>query len=154
MNFDEHDDVAEQARAWVVRLASGGMSAAELAGLRAWLAASPAHGEAFAAARELWQRLGPLEATFARLERSDAAAAPAARPRHSQPRHSRPRHSLRRYAVRRSTLVPAALALAACLLLAVFAPQITTRLQADYVSGSDCVLVGALDDGSRVTRDR
>jgi len=50
--------------------------------------------------------------------------------------------------------VPAALALAACLLLAVFAPQITTRLQADYVSGSDSVLVVALDDGSRVTLDR
>jgi transmembrane sensor len=150
MDFDEHDDVAERARAWVVRLASGGMSADELAALKTWLAAAPAHGEAFAAARALWQGLGPLEATFARLEPGDRLAAPAV-PNAPKARSGR---AWRRGSLCRRALLPAAVALAVCLLLAVFAPQVATRLQADYVSGSDGVLVVALSDGSRVTLDR
>ena len=57
-----------QARAWVVRLASGDMTATELAALKAWLADSERHWQAFAEARALWQDLEALEPAFAAAE--------------------------------------------------------------------------------------
>ena len=144
MTAEQDTDVAEQARAWVVRLASGEMTQSELAGLKDWCGRSPGHAAAFAEARALWQRLGPLAATFDNLENAEAAAGPAACPPAARPRRVR----------RRRVAVSAALALAACLLLALFGPDVMRRLQADYVSGADSLRVVSLADGSRVTLDR
>lgn len=59
-----------QARAFVVRLASGGMSEAELDELKAWRAASPEHERAFAYEPAFWQHLQAVEpARPARLSR-------------------------------------------------------------------------------------
>jgi transmembrane sensor len=136
MTFDERDDVAEQARAWVVRLASGAMTESERAALQAWLAESEAHARAFETERTFWQRLGPLQETFERLERAEAAP-------------PRPQ----RFRVGRAVLA-GALALAACLLLLAFAPQLAIGLKADHMSGGDAVLAVTLPDGSRVILDR
>lgn len=136
MTFQEQDDIAEQARAWVVRLASGEMDDRARAELRAWLTNSEAHARAFEAERTFWQRLDPLQVTFERLERAEAAAP---RPR----RFRGPR-----------VAAAAALALAACLLLLVFAPQLAIFLNADHASGGAAVLAVDLPDGSRVTLDR
>ncbi|GAB4354922.1 MAG: FecR family protein [Kiloniellaceae bacterium] len=140
MTAEENNDIAERARAWVVRLASGEMTDSELADFKAWLGAAPAHHAAFVDARALWQRLAPLQTAFERLERAETAR-PAEM---TLPVARRSRHR---------AVAAAALALAACALLAVFAPQIATRLEADYASGN-AVRVVALADGSRVTLDR
>lgn len=138
MTFEEQDVIAEQARAWVVRLASGAMADSERAALRAWLAESEVHARAFEVERAFWQRLGPLQETFERLEPTEAAP---------------PRARARRFRGPR-TAVAAAFALAACLLLLVFAPQLAIVLKADHVSGGEAVLALTLPDGSRVTLDR
>ena len=141
MTAEKNNDVAEQARVWVVRLASGEMTDSELADLKVWLGRAPAHGAAFAEARTLWQRLAPLQETFERLERAEAG-----RPVEiTLPIARRSRHR---------ALATAVLALAACLLLAVFAPQIATRLEADYTNGGEAVRMVVLADGSRVTLNR
>jgi hypothetical protein len=75
MTFEEQDDIAEQARAWVVRLASGEMAESECATLLAWLAESETHARAFEAERAFWQRLAPLQETFERLDRTERSAA-------------------------------------------------------------------------------
>src|SRR5690606_26596459 len=80
-------DLAEQARGWVVRLASGAMTDDDLAALYAWLGESDRHAEAFEVERHFWQRLGPLQATFERLEQADEA--PAAAPLPLRPRRRR-----------------------------------------------------------------
>ena len=137
MTVDREDsDLAEQARGWVVRLASGAMTDDDLAALYAWLGESARHARAFEAERAFWQRLGPLAATFERLERAD------------EPVRVRPRRRGLRVAF------PAAVALAACLLLLAFAPDLATALRADYRSGGDAVRSVTLPDGSRVTLDR
>ena len=137
MTVDREDsDLAEQARGWVVRLASGAMTDDDLAALYAWLGESARHARAFEAERAFWQRLGPLAATFERLERAD------------EPVRARPRRRGLRVAL------PAAAALAACLLLLAFAPDLATALRADYRSGGDAVRSVTLPDGSRVTLDR
>ncbi len=51
-------DVLETATDWFARRRSGGMSAAEGAELEAWLAADPAHADAFAAAGRMWADTG------------------------------------------------------------------------------------------------
>ena len=136
MTFQVQDDVAEQARAWVVRLASGTMADNERAALLAWLAESQSHARAFEAEHAFWQRLDPLQETFERLERAEAT------PQHPQ-RFRGPR-----------VAIASALALAACLLLLVFAPQLAIVLKADHVSGGAAVLAVTLPDGSRLTLDR
>jgi transmembrane sensor len=139
MTFEEQDDIAEQARAWVVRLASGEMAESERAALLAWLAESETHARAFEAERAFWRRLAPLQETFERLDRTErSAAAP------SPPRRIRRPH----------IAITGTLALAACLLLLLFAPQLALFLKADHVSGGDKVLAVTLPDGSRVTLDR
>ena len=139
-----------QARAWVVRLASGDMTATELAALKVWLADSERHRQAFAEARALWQDLAALEPAFAAAE--EAAAKPP-RPRQSQPSGRLVgRRAGRRAAV--GAALAATLAGAACLLLALFLPQLPIALKADYVSDAAAVLNVTLPDGSRATLDR
>jgi len=52
-------ELHRQAQDWLVRLTSGQATQADANALRQWCARSPAHAEAFAQARELWQLLGP-----------------------------------------------------------------------------------------------
>lgn len=49
-----------EAQAWVVRLASGEMTAEEVLRFKAWRQADPAHDAAFAEERALWRELGRL----------------------------------------------------------------------------------------------
>jgi transmembrane sensor len=140
MAVEADHEIAEQARAWVVRLASGEVSEDELAALKAWLGRSALHLSAFEAERAFWQRLDPLQDTFERLEAAERGPRPAA---------PRP---LRRHLVRGG--LAAAVALAACLLLLVFDPELSTALRADYSSGSAAIRSVTLPDGSRVTLDR
>lgn len=67
----------DQARGWVVRLASGSMSAAELEALDRWNAADPRNRAAFLHERQSWQDLDTLEDTFSALP--DDASIPRAR---------------------------------------------------------------------------
>jgi len=133
----EENGPGATARAWVVRLASGEMTDAELAELYAWLGESTVHAQAFEDERAFWQRLAPLEPTFERLERAEAA--PPVVP-------LRPRRMRAAFA--------GLAALAACLLLLAFAPNLAVVLRADLRSGDSAILSATLPDGSRVTLDR
>lgn len=62
---DGPDMHGEQARAWVVRLASGAMSDADLQSLDRWTAADPRNRAAFLQERRTWQDLAVLESAFA-----------------------------------------------------------------------------------------
>lgn len=135
----EEGGTSLQARAWVVRLASGEMTDGDLAALYAWLGESTAHRRAFEAERAFWQRLGPLQATFERLEREEGATV------------------VRALRPRRAPLLRALAALgalAACLLLFAAAPDLSLALRADYRSGAEATLEVALPDGSRALLDR
>lgn len=61
---DGDDALPEAARAWVVRLASGDISAEEMAAFKIWLAADPAHRAMFDRERTRWQGLGALRSQF------------------------------------------------------------------------------------------
>jgi len=135
----EESGPGPQARTWVVRLASGNMTDGDLTALYAWLGESVAHASAFEAERAFWQRLGPLQATFERLERDEAV------PSIHVPR-------LRRQRLRQAFVALAALA--ACLLLLALAPELSLALRADYRSGPNGTLQVTLADGSRVLLDR
>jgi transmembrane sensor len=127
------------AQAWVIRLASGEMSEAELAEFYAWLGESAANAQAFEDERTFWQRLAPLQATFERLEQVEAAVPIVPlRPR---------RRGLR-------AAFAGLAALAASLLLLAFAPEMAVVMRADLRSGDGAILTATLPDGSRVTLDR
>ena len=150
------DRTGETARHWVVRLASGAMTADDLALLKAWRGEAPAHEEAFAEARALWQGLAPLQATFERLEQADPVVRPAGIAQAAGVAGVAGAAPLRHR--RRTGAFAGALALAACLLLLAFAPQLVTDvaigLKADYSSGDTAVRTVTLADGSRITLDR
>ncbi|MEG0184983.1 MAG: FecR domain-containing protein [Stenotrophomonas sp.] len=99
-----NDSVAEQARDWIVCLASGDVSDARMAAFQHWLA-QPGHRRSFEHERRLWRSIGPRPAM---IERRPAARRP---------------HRLRW-----------ALATAAALLLMVAWPDAWLRLQADHRS--------------------
>jgi transmembrane sensor len=134
-NVDEK--TCEAARAWLVRLASGHMTAGELAAFKAWLNRSEAHASAFRHERAFWRRLSQIEPAFDRLAQSGAARSPEWR---------RPGW--------RKAVPLAALAAAACLLLIVLHPMIATALLTDYRSGRSGVMTVRLADDSRVTLNR
>lgn len=136
MRNSDDETIAEQAQHWVVRLASGDMSADELMAFKTWLGRSDAHERAFADERTFWHRLSPLGETFDRLDPERGRAAQAPSP-------GRRRHA-----------VVAALAVAACLLVYFSGPPLLTRLQADHVSGFGRVVSATLPDGSRITLNR
>lgn len=113
------DDIAGQARAWVARLASGEIDEAELAAFETWRQA-PAHGEAFALQRALWQALAPMRAAFDPVPEQAPTAPPL---RFTEARTRRPR---RRRAVWGA-------ATAACLAAAIAAaPGVALSLRSDY----------------------
>jgi transmembrane sensor len=131
MRNSDEDTMSEQAQHWVVRLASGDVTAEELAAFEAWLARSDAHARAFADERTFWRRLSPLGETFDRLDGEAKIGQP-----------------------RRRVAAITALALAACLIAYVSGPSLATWVQADYVSGFDRVVSVSLPDGSRATLNR
>jgi len=120
--------VAEQARAWIVFLASGEHSDARMQAFEQWLA-EPVHRRAFEHERRLWRSLGP----------SPLAPATAVAP---LPGVGRPRRRRLRWAA----------AAAAVVALLVAWPDAWLRLQADHRSNYQVQAV-QLPDGSRAVLD-
>ncbi|MGO1070467.1 FecR family protein [Lysobacter sp. CA199] len=134
-----HDrvELAEQARRWVGRLASGEMDEAELAAFETWMNSPPQHA-AFAQQRALWRGLEPLRDAFEATVAPVAAVAPMSTPR---------RHGRRRRAIGWS------LATAACLTAAIAAaPALSLRLRADHHSDAAPMRL-VLNDGSEAVLD-
>ena len=120
------NDIDAEARAWVMRLASGTMSDDQMNAFHHWRARTPAHQAAFDEARAMWQAVGSVEAQV----RQNAVRATRGH---------------RRW--------PAAwLAVAALLLLALAWPQYGWMLRADQRTGH-AIRSLALDDGSTVVLD-
>lgn len=114
---------AQQARDWVLRLASGTMGEQELQAFEQWLAL-PGHRHAFECERMVWRSLG-------------------ARPQTSVVVQSRRRTPRRRLAVL------AAVAMFAC---AMFAPELLLHMRADY-RAIDGIRQVSLPDGSTAVLD-
>lgn len=115
---------AEAARAWILRLASGEMTAEELAAFKGWLGRDRRHQAAFEKERRLWQDAAMLKAAFAPKRREGA-----------------------RFRAARRWQLPLVGALAACLLLFVLLGG-GGRPPADYLTGPGERLSVALPDGS------
>lgn len=123
----------EQARAWIVRLASGTMSADELDELESWTAADPRNRAAFLHERQSWQDLDLLAEAF------------GAHP------HSGPIRCVRSRARRWvSTLVPLAAAVAIAWLAG---PTAYVTFRADAISAPGEIRQIALADGSQAVLD-
>ncbi|WP_226636489.1 FecR family protein [Novosphingobium profundi] len=124
---------AEQARAWIVRLASGTMSADELDQLESWTATDPRNRAAFLHERQSWQDLDLLADAF------------------GPPPHVLPIRRVRSQARRWvSTLVPVAAAVAIAWLAG---PTAYVRLWADAISAPGEIRRVALADGSQALLD-
>lgn len=117
-SLEPGERASAQARAWVVRLASGGMSEAELDQLKAWRAASSEHERAFAYERAFWQRLQAVE---------------PARPARVS---------------RRTLFIGGGAAITAAAAGIAFAPDMRLLWQADYRTGPGEQLGVTLPDGS------
>lgn len=63
---DQDRRIALDARDWIVRLASGNASEADLRAFKTWRDAAPEHGRAFERERRFWQELQILEGAVAR----------------------------------------------------------------------------------------
>ncbi|PVM82910.1 FecR family protein [Caulobacter endophyticus] len=113
---------------WIVRLASGSMSAEEMARFEAWLSADATNRAAFESARALWRSLE---------DRGGKVVA------------------LRRRQFRPLVRSPAAWAgaVAACLAVAVVGPQVAPRLLATDATSAGEVRALALPDGTRAMLD-
>lgn len=124
-SFPSPDDpIAEQARAWLLRLASGSMDEQEMQLFEQWLVPSR-HRSAFEYERTLWRSLGARPGTTVV----------------AQPRRQRlPR-------LRFAAL--AAVAMLACMLLA---PELLLRIRADHQANAGVAHV-SLPDGSRAVLD-
>lgn len=134
--------VAEQARDWVLQLASGGIDAEALVSLRCWLARDAAHARAFERERAFWQDMEPHRALF------DGRAPTAASAK--APRPIRRKWALRSFRPARLTT---AAAVAAMLLLALSGPGLLMRLRADHMTGTGQISRIALPDGSLAVLD-
>lgn len=117
----------ETARAWIVRLASGSVSASEMERLEGWMATDPRNRAAFLRERSTWQDLAAIEGAFV---------------------------SERPLPRRRSLRWPTYLSVAAAAALAWFAvPSTWLWLRADETSARGQVREIALADGSRAVLD-
>ncbi|CAI9120368.1 FecR family protein [Brytella acorum] len=128
---DEPQDIAETARRWIVRMASGAMTAEELSAFREWRAASPEHNAVFERERALWRAL------------------------HLTPEQDRITRSTwkrlgRRGHVSRGLFLGSAAMVASMLVL--YAPVASLWFRADHWSGIT-VQTLALTDGSRAILD-
>lgn len=135
-----NEEVAEQARDWIVWFASGDAHQADLDAFHQWLSISPLHAEAFDEAKSLWHALTPLESTFRKpagpvgtmeLRTRTNRIKPARRPR-----------------------IVAAFGVAAVLLMMLVGPHVWLRAQADYMTDGDTTADVLLPDGSRVMLNR
>ncbi|ATW03365.1 FecR domain-containing protein [Sphingorhabdus sp. YGSMI21] len=137
---NQHADLDEQARYWIVRLVSKEMSQRELEDLEAWLAEHESHAAAFARERALWQDLDMV------------AEGPASRPMPAagmrpKPLQKRPRLSRRR-------LVRALpLALTASFIALFYGPVLLLEMQSDFRTAAGETRSIALSDGSTVMLD-
>lgn len=121
---------AQDARDWVIVLASGEVDEAQLASFRTWLGASSRNREAFEAERRLWAEMGGLEARDTVVSFPEPAA------------------ETRRPQTWRSAAVGL---IAACLaLVAVFAEDARVSCLADYTTAQGEQRVLELPDGSTV----
>jgi len=125
-----NNTISEQARDWVLRLASGEMDGAEIDRFKAWLATSDAHAQAFELRRSLWHQLGDHPELFAQ-------APPPIRPRRGVWRTMSPRHKAAVYAS----------AIAASLLAVLTVPEAILRIEADHLT-TTTIGEYALPDGS------
>lgn len=124
-------DIAETARHWIVRMASGEMTEDELAQFRTWRAASPEHNTAFEQERRLWRAL--------RISPAQDHAVRASWKRMSQKR-----------TLKAGLFSLTAIAASAAIFL--YTPALKIWLQADQWTGSTIRTV-ALADGSQVVLD-
>ncbi|KGM30526.1 FecR family protein, partial [Inquilinus limosus] len=120
--------IARDARDWVVRLASGTATEADLAAFRAWRQGSPAHDRAFTRERAFWRQLQALA----------PEASPAAEPRPG-----------RRGFGRRAVLGGGAM-LAAGVAGVALAPRLALLWRADHRTGIGEQARIPLPDGSTV----
>jgi transmembrane sensor len=134
------DDPAErasrEATAWFVRLNTPTATDADRRAFKDWLAADPAHGQAIAEVRQLWDDLG------------DPAAALAADGWHRRANARRRPHGWRGAAM--SFALAAAAAVVAALWLD---PGVVARAQADHATRPGERLDVALADGSKLFLD-
>jgi transmembrane sensor len=130
--------IAERAREWIRRLASGEVDAADLDALKAWLADDPSHAAAFERERGFWQDLEPHRALFAQATSASLGQVPRLGPR----RWNHP--------ATRRVLVSA---IAASLVLAVTGPSLLLHLRADHLTGAGEARSFALPDRSTVVLD-
>jgi transmembrane sensor len=119
------DRVSKDARDWVVRLASGGITDADLARFKAWRDASAEHARAFTRERAFWQQLSAID------PRPQRAPAP-------------------RNMGRRAFLMGGSAAIAASIAI-VAAPRLQLLWQADYRTAAGEQADISLPDGTRVT---
>ncbi|OAI18124.1 iron dicitrate transport regulator FecR [Methylomonas koyamae] len=143
---DDDLRLLEQACAWLAKMQSGEVSAADSQSLADWRAAAPAHERAWQRAQAVWQGLEPLRgrqipgAEPLSQERGRQAVAEAGSGLRQMPRAPN-RHRRQRYT----------LGLAACALLALTVVTFYPPLlwQADYVTGKGEQRRVVLADGSR-----
>lgn len=134
----------EEARDWLVRLASGEMGPHDHERLQAWLQADPAHRSAFDREQAMWRQAEGLEDAFGPSTWGDAGEPADSLP---EPRRLR---SARSRLGRRSAAMGLVGALAACLLLVVLGGDIRLWLTADHRTGAGEQRQIALPDGSVV----
>lgn len=127
--------IRAKARDWVVVLASGHVTQAEIAAVKAWLAEAEAHRQAFEAERALWQDLHVFDRVL-----SGAAAKYAPKPGVGA-----------RWWKKRWVLMPPVVAAMGGLLF--FMPDILLHLRADYLTHAGEVQAYTLPDGSRLMLD-
>ncbi len=135
----------EQACAWLVRVHSGDMDAAERAQLDRWRSETRAHEQAWRRAEALWRGIEPLR----------QHAIPGSRPLPSEPalRPARPPNEITPNRTQRSSgwrVAFAGVVLSAMVLCTVFPPLFW---QADVRAAKGEVLTRTLADGSRLTLD-
>lgn len=119
------------AREWVVRLASGRITAEEMSRFKSWLAESPAHQAAFNQERMFWQQLEQLEG---------ASVEWRGEPRRAASEMRTPPQRVRR-------TIFAGGAIAACIALIVLYQDIRVFLAADYRTAVGEQRIVTLPDG-------
>ena len=153
---DMNERIEAEAAAWMVQLASGQVTASDLARLGAWRNQSPAHEAAFTFAQQTWQDLEALrgELPFMSLE-SDAHLRPQSQRqtffRHGDDRSPLPAGERDRVrGVKRNFLVgfPVPLVFLIAVSLAVYVADPITFLQADYHTGIGEIRQFSLPDGT------
>lgn len=124
-------DTAQAARDWIMRLASGEITEAELAAYRRW-AADPAHDAVFEHELALWRSLGAIG------DRLAPSGPPPSAKSAGRARLSRAGY--------------AGAAIAACLAIMMTGPELVLRARADHHTGV-AVQSLTLPDGSRAVLD-